>query len=141
MSRVRRALLSVSDKQGLAEFASGLQALGVTMISTGGTAATLRAGGLEILDVSAVTGFPEIMAGRVKTLHPAVHGGLLARAGVDDRRSWTSMASRPSIFWWSTCIPSRLPSQHRTQASPMRSRTSISAVPPCSGRRLRIMAG
>ncbi len=84
MSRVRRALLSVSDKQGLAEFASELQALGVSMISTGGTAAALRAAGLDIQDVSAVTGFPEIMAGRVKTLHPAVHGGLLARAGLDD---------------------------------------------------------
>ncbi|MBI2796306.1 MAG: bifunctional phosphoribosylaminoimidazolecarboxamide formyltransferase/IMP cyclohydrolase [Gemmatimonadetes bacterium] len=74
-----RALLSVSDKSGLAEFAGGLAALGWELISTGGTAKALRAVGLAVADVSDVTRFPEMLDGRVKTLHPAVHGGLLAR--------------------------------------------------------------
>jgi phosphoribosylaminoimidazolecarboxamide formyltransferase / IMP cyclohydrolase len=75
---IRRALLSVSDKTGLAAFAQGLARHGVELISTGGTAKTLRDSGLKVTDVSAVTGFPEIMDGRVKTLHPKIHGGLLA---------------------------------------------------------------
>src|SRR5678816_4507296 len=74
-----RALLSVSDKTGLIDFARGLVELGWDLISTGGTARALRDAGLEVTDVSEVTGFPEMMHGRVKTLHPAVHGGLLAR--------------------------------------------------------------
>ena len=81
---VRRALISVSDKTGMVDLARGLDALGVTLLSTGGTARALRDAGLQVADVSAVTGFPEIMDGRVKTLHPAVHGGLLGRRGVDD---------------------------------------------------------
>src|SRR5688572_22350438 len=77
---VRRALLSVSDKTGLADFARALHgAFGVELISTGGTARFLRDQGLPVTDVSQVTGFPEMMDGRVKTLHPMVHGGLLAR--------------------------------------------------------------
>jgi len=76
---VRRALLSVSDKTGLLELAQGLAAAGVQLISTGGTARTLREAGLAVQEVAGVTGFPEIMDGRVKTLHPAIHGGLLAR--------------------------------------------------------------
>ena len=78
MRKVARALLSVSDKTGLAEFAAGLAELGVELLSTGGTARALREAGLDVTDVSAVTGFPEMMDGRVKTLHPKVHGGLLA---------------------------------------------------------------
>jgi len=74
-----RALLSVSDKSGLGEFAKGLADLGWELVSTGGTAKALRAAGLQVVDVSDVTGFPEMMDGRVKTLHPSVHGGLLAR--------------------------------------------------------------
>jgi phosphoribosylaminoimidazolecarboxamide formyltransferase / IMP cyclohydrolase len=81
LRRVRRALLSVSDKTGLAEFARGLAGFGVELLSTGGTAAALRAAGLEVRDVSDVTGFPEMLDGRVKTLHPRVHGGLLALRG------------------------------------------------------------
>ncbi len=73
-----RALISVSDKTGLVEFASALAARGIALVSTGGTAALLRAEGLDVTDVAALTGFPEMMDGRVKTLHPAVHGGLLA---------------------------------------------------------------
>lgn len=78
MSAIRRALLSVSDKTGLVEFATDLASLGVDLISTGGTARALQAAGLKVTDISSWTGFPEIMDGRVKTLHPKVHGGLLA---------------------------------------------------------------
>ena len=73
------ALLSVSDKTGILEFATALHALGVRLISTGGTASLLAAGGLPVTEVAERTGFPEMLDGRVKTLHPAVHGGLLAR--------------------------------------------------------------
>jgi len=82
--RKRRALLSVADKQGLAPFALALERLGFEIVSTGGTAKALRAAGAAVTDVTDVTGFPEIMDGRVKTLHPHVHGGLLARRGTDD---------------------------------------------------------
>ncbi|MEV8467902.1 bifunctional phosphoribosylaminoimidazolecarboxamide formyltransferase/IMP cyclohydrolase [Fluviibacterium sp. DFM31] len=75
---LRSALLSVSDKTGLVEFATALNAKGVKLLSTGGTAKALRDAGLEVTDVAEVTGFPEMMDGRVKTLHPRVHGGLLA---------------------------------------------------------------
>jgi phosphoribosylaminoimidazolecarboxamide formyltransferase / IMP cyclohydrolase len=75
---IKRALISVSDKSGLIEFASALTSLGVALLSTGGTAKSLKDAGIEVTDVSDVTGFPEIMDGRVKTLHPKVHGGLLA---------------------------------------------------------------
>jgi len=75
---LRRALISVSDKTGLLPFAEGLARAGVELISTGGTAETLREAGLSVRDVAEVTGFPEMMDGRVKTLHPAIHGGLLA---------------------------------------------------------------
>jgi phosphoribosylaminoimidazolecarboxamide formyltransferase/IMP cyclohydrolase len=81
---VRRALLSVSDKTGLLELARALAARGVELVSTGGTAKAIRDAGLPVQDVSDVTGFPEMMDGRVKTLHPLVHGGLLGRAGIDD---------------------------------------------------------
>ncbi|MCC6991249.1 MAG: bifunctional phosphoribosylaminoimidazolecarboxamide formyltransferase/IMP cyclohydrolase, partial [Acidobacteria bacterium] len=76
---MRRALLSVSDKTGLLDFARGLQARGFELVSTGGTASALAAAGLPVTNVSDVTGFPEMMDGRVKTLHPLVHGGILAR--------------------------------------------------------------
>jgi phosphoribosylaminoimidazolecarboxamide formyltransferase / IMP cyclohydrolase len=82
---VRRALLSVSDKTGLVELARALAARDVEILSTGGTASLLAGNGLSVREVSAYTGFPEIMAGRVKTLHPKVHGGLLGRRGIDDQ--------------------------------------------------------
>ena len=81
---VRRALLSVSDKSGVVELARRLAAQGVELLSTGGTAKLLREAGLGVREVADYTGFPEIMDGRVKTLHPKVHGGLLGRRGVDD---------------------------------------------------------
>ncbi len=84
MSSVKRALLSVSDKTGIESFAAALAARGVEILSTGGTARLLRGHGIPVRDVAEVTGFPEIMNGRVKTLHPKVHGGLLGRRGVDE---------------------------------------------------------
>jgi phosphoribosylaminoimidazolecarboxamide formyltransferase / IMP cyclohydrolase len=82
--KITRALLSVSDKTGLIDLAKSLSARGVELISTGGTAKAIRDAGLPVRDVSELTGFPEMMDGRVKTLHPLVHGGLLGRAGTDD---------------------------------------------------------
>jgi phosphoribosylaminoimidazolecarboxamide formyltransferase/IMP cyclohydrolase len=84
MLTVKRALLSVSDKRGLVPFAQALAVLGVEILSTGGTARALRDAGVGVIDVSDKTGFPEIMDGRVKTLHPVIHGGLLGRRGIDD---------------------------------------------------------
>jgi phosphoribosylaminoimidazolecarboxamide formyltransferase/IMP cyclohydrolase len=81
---MHRALISVSDKTGLAEFARGLAARGFELVSTGGTARALKQAGLEVIGISDVTGFPEMMDGRVKTLHPLVHGGILARRGRPD---------------------------------------------------------
>jgi len=78
---IRRALISVSDKTGLIEFARNLAMLGIDIISTGGTAKTLELAGIKVSDVESVTGFPEIMDGRVKTLHPKIHGGLLSIRG------------------------------------------------------------
>lgn len=76
---VKRALIAVSDKSGIVELCSCLAQMGIEIVSTGGTAATLREGGIEVQAVEDITGFPEMMAGRIKTLHPRIHGGLLAR--------------------------------------------------------------
>src|ERR1700751_3528324 len=81
LRRATRALVSVSDKSGVMDFARALAGFGIELISTGGTRKILGDAGLKVLDVSELTGFPEMMNGRVKTLHPAVHGGLLARRG------------------------------------------------------------
>jgi phosphoribosylaminoimidazolecarboxamide formyltransferase/IMP cyclohydrolase len=81
---VRRALISVSDKTGIIEFASALHARGVEILSTGGTAKLLIENFIPVMEVSKHTGFPEIMDGRVKTLHPKIHGGILGRRGIDD---------------------------------------------------------
>ena len=84
MFNVRRALISVSDKRKLIPFVKGLTELGVEVLSTGGTCKALRDAGLDVIEVSEKTGFPEIMGGRVKTLHPVIHGGLLGRRGTDE---------------------------------------------------------
>ncbi len=84
MFKVRRALVSVSDKRNLVDFARGLVAMDIEILSTGGTCRQLRDAGIEAIEVSARTGFPEIMDGRVKTLHPVIHGGLLGRRGTDE---------------------------------------------------------
>jgi phosphoribosylaminoimidazolecarboxamide formyltransferase/IMP cyclohydrolase len=92
----RRALLSVSDKTGLVPFASALDLLGFELVSTGGTARTLRDAGLALTEVAAVTGFPEMLGGRVKTLHPGIHGGVLADVRLPEHReALESMAIEP----------------------------------------------
>ena len=83
--RIQRALLSVSDKQGIVEFAQGLVDMGVEIISTGGTFAALRNVGIDVIPMQDVTSFPPLLGGRVKTLHPAVHGGILARRDVPEQ--------------------------------------------------------
>jgi phosphoribosylaminoimidazolecarboxamide formyltransferase/IMP cyclohydrolase len=84
---MKRALISVSDKRGIVEFAQGLAALGWEIVSTGGTAATIKKAGVAVTTVDEVTGFPEILDGRVKTLHPKIHAGLLARPDLEQHRS------------------------------------------------------
>ena len=81
---VRRALISVSDKSGIVELASQLHAKGVDLLSTGGTAKLIAENNIPVTEIGDYTGFPEMMAGRVKTLHPKVHGGILARRGTDE---------------------------------------------------------
>src|SRR5210317_87004 len=84
MPSISRALISVSDKTGVVEFAQALANAGVEILSTGGTAKLLRDSGITCMEVSDYTGFPEMMDGRVKTLHPKIHGGILGRRGTDD---------------------------------------------------------
>jgi phosphoribosylaminoimidazolecarboxamide formyltransferase/IMP cyclohydrolase len=79
MNKICTALISVTDKSGIVEFGRSLDRLGIEILSTGGTARAIREGGIRVLDISEYTGFPEMMDGRVKTLHPKVHGGLLGR--------------------------------------------------------------
>src|SRR2546423_3387566 len=81
MPKIERALISVTDKTGIADFARELSGLGIELISTGGTAKTLRESGLAVRDVAEVTGFPEMLDGRVKTMHPKITGGILAMRG------------------------------------------------------------
>ena len=92
--RVTRALLSISDKTGLIEFAKALAGHGVELVSTGGTAKAIAAAGLPVKDVSDLTGFPEMMDGRVKTLHPKVHGGLL---GISRQHLYDILGERKPI--------------------------------------------
>jgi phosphoribosylaminoimidazolecarboxamide formyltransferase/IMP cyclohydrolase len=94
---IRRALLSVWDKAGLVDFARELAAMGVELVSTGGTASTLRDAGLLVTDVASVTGAPGILDGRVKTLHPAVHGGILARRDVEAHMATIAALDIPPI--------------------------------------------
>jgi AICAR transformylase/IMP cyclohydrolase PurH len=113
VEKVSRALLSVSDKSGIVEFARSLAALGIEILSTGGTAKLLGKEGVAVTEVSAYTGFPEMLDGRVKTLHPKIHGGLLARR--DDPAHLAAIKQ----------------ARTRTAASRTRSRTSTSAARPC----------
>ncbi len=94
MFPVRRAVLSVTDKTGLVEFGKGLQEMGVSLLSTGGTAKALRESGVAITEVSDFTGFPEMLDGRVKTLHPKIHGGIL---GIRDNPAHVSTMQQHGI--------------------------------------------
>ena len=96
MPKIKRALVSVSDKTGVAEFAKALSDMGIEIISTGGTAKSLSAARVKVTGISEVTGFPEMMEGRVKTLHPAVHGALLAdRSKPDHMRQIAEQGIEP----------------------------------------------
>src|ERR1022692_1713847 len=97
MSRIQRAILSVTDKSGLTDFARKLAELGVELVSTGGTAKLLRESGVAVKDISELTGFPEMLDGRVKTLHPKVHGGILHRRGDSGHRAAVAKHGIPAI--------------------------------------------
>lgn len=102
---VKRALISVSDKTGIVEFAKGLHELGVEIISTGGTMKAISEAGIPVMSVSELTGFPEMMDGRVKTLHPKIHGGILAvRDNPAHVKRWKNMELPVSIWWPSIYI-------------------------------------
>src|SRR5476651_240102 len=137
----KRALLSVSDKTGLVDFAKSLVAAGYELISTGGTAKALREAGLEVKDISDITGFPEMLDGRVKTLHPKVHGGLLFLRDNEEHRK---QAQAHGIEPIDLVVVNLYPFE-QTIAKPgvtlnTPSRTSTSADPPCSAARRRIIA-
>ncbi len=96
MAKIKRALISVTDKTGVAEFAKALHEMGVEIISTGGTARVIREAGVQVTDVSEVTGFPEMLDGRVKTLHPKIHGGILAiRSNPEHMRQLEEQGIKP----------------------------------------------
>ncbi len=97
MEKIQRALISVSDKTALIPLATTLSAAGIELISTGGTARTLRESGLEVTDLSSYTGFPEMLDGRVKTLHPKVHGGLLFVRGNESHEAAARSHGIPPI--------------------------------------------
>ena len=92
--KIKTALISVSDKKGVVDFAEALAKMGVKIISTGGTAKTLGAGGVSVVSIESVTGFPEMMDGRVKTLHPKIHGALL---GLRDKSEHTAAMKKHNI--------------------------------------------
>ena len=105
-----RALVSVSDKTGVVEFVQNLRRLGWEIIATGGTMKLLQDSGIEVINISEVTGFPEICDGRVKTLHPKVHGGLLARR--DDESHLKALKDNAIEFIDMVCESVPLPSDH-----------------------------
>ncbi|MFO7737523.1 MAG: hypothetical protein R6V46_03550 [Desulfatiglandaceae bacterium] len=94
MGKIKRAIISVTDKTGIVDFAKSLSKFGIEILSTGGTANALRGGGISVTEISEYTGFPEMMDGRVKTLHPKVHGGLL---GLRDNAEHVRMMKRHGI--------------------------------------------
>ena len=127
--RVRRALVSVSDKTGVADFARGLAALGIEVLSTGGTATALREAGLELIDVSEFTGQGEILDGRVKTLHPRLHAALLARRGDPEHMATLEREGiEPIDLVCVNLYPFEGPSPATTSPTTSRSRTSTSAA-------------
>src|ERR1700676_306430 len=97
MSKIQRAILSVTDKSGLVDFARKLVAFGVELVSTGGTAKLLRNSGIAVKDISELTGFPEMLDGRVKTLHPKVHGGVLHRGEDRGNLAVVALNALPAI--------------------------------------------
>ena len=136
----RRALLSVSDKSGLADFGRALDRLGFELVSTGGTARALREAGLPVTDVSGVTGFPEMLDGRVKTLHPRVHAGILAdRRSAEHRRQLEDAGIDPFDLVAVNLYPFAEAASRPGSPSTTSSRRSTSGVRRSSGRRPRTM--
>lgn len=126
---IHRALLSLADKSGLVDFASALAGRGVELVSTGGTAQVMREAGLAVVDVSTITEFPEILDGRVKTLHPKIHGGLLA-TGSPEHEATLARHKIPRIDLLVVDLypsPVRAPQERR---SPNVSKRSTSAALP-----------
>jgi len=135
MGEITRALISVSDKRGVVEFARRLRDFGVEILSTGGTAKVLMADGIAVQEVGDYTGFPEMLEGRLKTLHPKIHGGLLARRGNSDHDR--QIAEQDILPIDLLCV--NLYPFAETVARPdctwkMPSRILILAGRPCSGR-------
>ena len=97
MRTIKQALISVSDKTGVVELAQGLRQLGIGILSTGGTARLLARAGVTVTEVGEYTGFPQMLDGRVKTLHPKVHGGILARRDLDEHVQALAKAGIPAI--------------------------------------------
>jgi len=97
MTKIKRALISVSDKDGIVDFAKGLKKFGIEILSTGGTAKLLAERGIEVTEVGDYTGFPEMLDGRVKTLHPKVHGGILGRRDLPEHVKAMQEADIPPI--------------------------------------------
>ena len=129
--RITRALLSVSDKTGLVEFAKALAGYNIELVSTGGTAKALKDAGLKVIDVADLTGFPEMMDGRVKTLHPKVHGGLLAiRANKEHRRGDADARHQADRSAGGESLSVRGDRRQRRRRSTTASRTSTSAGRP-----------
>jgi len=129
LRKIRRALISVSDKTGIVEFVRELQTFGVEIISTGGTAKTLREAGIEVIEVSSVTGFPEMMDGRVKTLHPKIHGALLA---IRDDSEHVAAMERNGIQPIDMVVVNLYPFEQTVEAADvsLQLNKSISAAPP-----------
>ena len=120
--QVKRALISVSDKSDIVTFARSLASMGIEIISTGGTAAALQAGGIATTTVEDVTGFPEMMDGRVKTLHPVIHGALLARRDEPSHMAALSALAVPPVEI--ICVPI----SSNARAKGMRSRLSLTEI-------------
>ena len=126
-----RALLSVYDKSGIVELARGLADLGVDLVSSGGTAAALREAGLAVTDPAEITGFPPILGHRVVTLHPKVHGGILAdRSDPAHRADMAAQASSRSTSWSSTSTRSASTRPTSSTVGPAPRTSSTSAGPP-----------
>ena len=130
-TKIQRAILSVTDKTGLVEFARKLAGMGVELISTGGTAKLLRDSGVAVKDISELTGFPEMLDGRVKTLHPKVHGGILHRRELPRTAAPSpSTAFSRLTWWWSIFTPSKRQPPNPACLLKTSSKTSISADRP-----------
>jgi len=133
MGGQKTAILSVYDKTGLLDLAKGLHECGVRLLASGGTAKMIRQANFPVEDVSAITKAPEMLGGRVKTLHPAVHGGILARNLDSDDSDLSPIASTRSTSSYATCTPSPRPSRASTLPSQRPSRRSTSEVLLYSG--------